>query len=142
MQQITLMNPRRLVFGEHSIDLFAADYLQAGLKKLYLITVPAVLNALEKILEKLQAGGVEIRIHDTLAGEPSLRDFESVLADARQFGADSVAGIGGGSVLDMAKLVAAQLYNPPVHRGSAWHRHAQGTDHLPGMHSYDFGDRQ
>lgn len=111
MEQIILMTPRRLVFGERSIDAFAADYLQAGMKKLYLITVPPVLHFLEQTLERLKAGGVEIRIHDAIAGEPSLRDFESVLADARQFGADSVAGIGGGSVLDVAKLVAAQLYN-------------------------------
>jgi alcohol dehydrogenase len=111
MEQIILMNPRRLVFGEHSIEVFAADYLQLGLKKLYLVTVPPVYIKLEKTLERLVAGGVQIKVHDSLTAEPSFSDFERVLAEAKHFGADSVAGIGGGSVLDVAKLVAAQLDN-------------------------------
>ena len=39
--------------------------------------------------------------------EPSVNDFKQTLNAARQFGADSVVGVGGGSVLDVAKLVAA-----------------------------------
>lgn len=44
--------------------------------------------------------------HDILA-EPTLNDFNKILDSAREFRADSVVGIGGGSVLDVAKLVAA-----------------------------------
>src|SRR5215204_6575729 len=105
------MTPRRLVFGEHSIDVFAADYLKLGLKKLFLVTVPPVYIKLEKTLEKLAAGGIQIKVHDSIMAEPSFSDFEKVLAEAKHFGADSVAGIGGGSVLDVAKMIAAQLYN-------------------------------
>ena len=111
MEQITLMNPRRLVFGAKSLDQFAEDYLKGGWKKLYLVTIPPVRNQLETTLEKLRTAGIAVLVNDTIAGEPSFRDFEAVLAEARYYGADSVAGIGGGSVLDVAKLVAAQLYN-------------------------------
>lgn len=111
MEHIILMNPRRLVFGEGSLDVFAADFLQRGLKKLYLVTVPAVCDQLEPILRKLAAEGVEVRVNQSIAGEPSFGDFDNVLGEARRYGADSVVGIGGGSVLDVAKLVAAQLYN-------------------------------
>lgn len=62
-------------------------------------------------LEKLKSAGIKLAINRSVAGEPRFADFEKVLEEARQFGADSVAGIGGGSVLDVAKLVAAQLYN-------------------------------
>jgi alcohol dehydrogenase class IV len=41
--------------------------------------------------------------------EPGIRDFEAALADAREVRADAIVGLGGGSAMDVAKLVAAFL---------------------------------
>ena len=46
-------------------------------------------------------------LHRKPDAEPTVGDFKNILREARDFGADSVVGIGGGSVLDLAKLVAA-----------------------------------
>ena len=43
--------------------------------------------------------------------EPSFADFEKLMQTVTPFNPDVVIGIGGGSVLDIAKLVAAQLEN-------------------------------
>jgi alcohol dehydrogenase class IV len=43
--------------------------------------------------------------------EPGFADFKKLMEKAGVFDADMVIGIGGGSVLDIAKLVAAQLGN-------------------------------
>ncbi|MCD8186407.1 MAG: iron-containing alcohol dehydrogenase, partial [Rikenellaceae bacterium] len=53
------------------------------------------------------AHGVQVIIYYQVLSEPTVRDFKEILTVARAFGTDSLAGIGGGSVLDVAKLVAA-----------------------------------
>src|SRR5699024_3492690 len=48
-------------------------------------------------------------IYTEINKEPTIGMLEETLDAAREFGADAVLGIGGGSVLDVAKLVAALL---------------------------------
>ena len=43
--------------------------------------------------------------------EPTVNDFKRILAEARAFKADSVIGVGGGSVLDLSKLVATLIHS-------------------------------
>ena len=44
---------------------------------------------------------------DSLPAEPTIADFEGATARAKGAGATCILGLGGGSVLDVAKLVAA-----------------------------------
>jgi alcohol dehydrogenase len=106
---ITLLHPGKIAFGEGSFNQFIDDYLQKGFRKLFIVTIPHVISQLSSVLEKLGDHNVDVKVNDVIAGEPSFNDFERILTEARSFGADSVVGIGGGSVLDVAKLVAAQL---------------------------------
>ena len=106
---ITLLNPGKIVFGEGSFNQFTDDFLQKGFRKLFIVTIPHVVSQVYLMLEKLSDHNVDVKLNDVIVGEPSFADFEKILAEARSFGADSVVGIGGGSVLDVAKLVAAQL---------------------------------
>lgn len=108
---ITLLQPGKLVFGEGSIDQFINDYLQKDLKKLFIVTIPSLLPQLSLVFEKLRENNVEALFNDRITGEPSFHDFEKILEEARTFKTDSIAGIGGGSVLDVAKLLAAQLHS-------------------------------
>lgn len=71
------------------------------------MTAPPILPLIEEPLAALKGAGVGVEIFDQIMAEPTLNDFNKILEHARQFGADSVVGIGGGSVLDVAKLVAA-----------------------------------
>jgi alcohol dehydrogenase class IV len=48
-------------------------------------------------------------VWDDCAGEPSIADFERVLDIARSKRIDGVVGLGGGSSMDLAKLVSALL---------------------------------
>jgi alcohol dehydrogenase len=47
-----------------------------------------------------------------LAAEPTFDDFHQICQEASAFKADCIAGIGGGSVMDVAKIVAALLNHP------------------------------
>lgn len=107
MKQITILQPQKIVFGSGSLDTFADDYLKLGKKRLFVVVAACVLKSVEPVLEKLRDAGVDVYVCDNIVAEPSLNDFYGILRQAKDFGADSVSGIGGGSVLDVAKLVAA-----------------------------------
>ncbi|HEY4787208.1 MAG TPA: iron-containing alcohol dehydrogenase [Bacteroidales bacterium] len=111
MRIITFHNPRRLVFGAGSLGQMAEDYLSLGLKRLFILTIPSILKQLDEVIGLLQSKGIIVKVSTYVKGEPTFSDFDELLAEAKDFGTDSIAGIGGGSVLDLAKLVAAQLYN-------------------------------
>ena len=109
MKTITLLQSQKVVFGTGCIAQFCEDYLESGLQRLFILTAPPILPLIKETIEKLEANGVAICIYDKVLQEPTVKDFYAVLDIARTFEADSVAGIGGGSVLDTAKLIAALI---------------------------------
>lgn len=106
MRNIELKQPQRIVFGTGCMSQFCDDYLKSGLNRLFLVTVPPILPLLSPVISRLEAEGVSVTVETDIKGEPTVADFKRILAKARAAEADSVAGIGGGSVMDVAKLVA------------------------------------
>ncbi len=106
MHLITLQQPSRIVLGEGAADRFAEEFLAHGFRKLFLMTAPPIRPLIEGIVAKIEAAGAEICIYDRITAEPALDEVVGIIDEARSFGVDSVAGIGGGSVLDAAKIVA------------------------------------
>ena len=111
MKAITLLQPQKIVFGTGCIQTFVDDYKKMGLQRLFVLTAPPIRPLIEEPLADLQAAGVSIEVLQDIVAEPTVNDFKKVLEAARQFKADSVAGIGGGSVLDVTKLVAAFVHS-------------------------------
>ncbi len=107
MKSITLLQPQKIVFGTGCIQNFCDDYLRLGFHRLFVLTAPPILPLITSTLDALRLKGVEIRVFHDITAEPTVSDFKNILREARDFGTDSVVGIGGGSVLDLAKLVAA-----------------------------------
>jgi len=107
MKQITLLQPQKIVFGTGCIQTFVDDYLKMGLQRLFVLTAPPIRPLIEEALTALGNAGVSVEVFQDIVAEPTVNDFKKMLEIARQFKADSVVGIGGGSVLDVTKLVAA-----------------------------------
>ena len=107
MKPITLLQPQKIVFGTGCLQTFCDDYQKLGCKKLFVLTAPPILPLITPALDSLKTAGISIQVFDQIMAEPTLNDFNHILDVARTFGADSIVGIGGGSVLDVAKLVAA-----------------------------------
>ncbi len=106
MKEITLLQPQKIVFGTGCIDRFGEDYLKTGNKRLFVVTLPFIRPMIAETMDKLTAAGTSIEYYENISAEPSVTDFKVMLDAARKFGADSFVGIGGGSVLDVTKLVA------------------------------------
>ena len=63
------------------------------------------------VLESLASSGWRVSVFSEIAGEPTVETADAAVEAARTFGADVVLGIGGGSALDVAKVVALLLAN-------------------------------
>lgn len=111
MKAITLQQPQRIVFGTGCISQFCEDYLKMGYKRLFVLTAPPIVPLIKPILDQLNEGGVITMTIDQIVQEPTVSDFKEILSQAREFNADSVIGVGGGSVLDLSKLIAALIHS-------------------------------
>ena len=107
MKLITLQQPSRIVLGEGAKERFAEEFAAHGFKRLFLLTAPPILPLIESTIKQIEASGAEVKIYDRITAEPALDEVLEIIEEARAFSTDSVAGIGGGSVLDTAKIVAA-----------------------------------
>ena len=106
MKLVTLQQPARTVIGCGAMERFAEEFIAHGFRKLFLLTAPPIRPLIAQTIEKLEGAGVEITIFDRITAEPALDEVLEIIELARKAGADSVVGIGGGSVLDTAKVVA------------------------------------
>jgi len=73
----------------------------------------ARLEASQKIVSLLEKGGVEPIVYQ-VSGEPTIASVERALHLAKTSGCDWVLAVGGGSVLDTGKAVAALMTHPGV----------------------------
>ncbi|MBO9640643.1 MAG: iron-containing alcohol dehydrogenase [Siphonobacter aquaeclarae] len=103
--------PGKLVVGPGTLAQLADDVRSLAPSKVFLLTIPPLVEAITPLIQALEDAGRKVRVDTGIAQEPSFGDFHRLLAEAESFGPDAVLGIGGGSVLDVAKLVAAMCGN-------------------------------
>lgn len=111
MKAIELKQPQRIVFGTGCMSQMRDDFLASGMKKLFLLTADPILPLIQPTICGLEQEGVSVCVETKILGEPTVGDFKRILKEAQEFNADSVIGIGGGSVMDVAKLVATFLHS-------------------------------
>lgn len=103
--------PGKLVFGNNTLAQLADDVIQLKPKKVFIATISPLINSITDFTTTLKQNKIEILTDTSIVQEPTFADFEKLMQTAAPFNPDVVIGIGGGSVLDIAKLVAAQLDN-------------------------------
>lgn len=111
MRELTIHFPRKLIVGSGTVKNLPEELIQAGYQKVLVVTIIPLLPSLQTLLEQLGKASVEVMVDTSILQEPSFANFKQLMATVEPFAPDAVIGIGGGSVLDIAKLVAAQLEN-------------------------------
>lgn len=111
MSNLQIIFPGKLVFGNGTLPQLVDDVIELKPNKVFIATIAPLKDALSSFITKLTDNKVEILTDTSIVAEPSFADFEKLMQTVAPFNPDIVIGIGGGSVLDIAKLVAAQLEN-------------------------------
>ncbi len=114
MSTYSIVNPGRIVAGPGSIGSIAevvAEICGAGAKRVLIISDEGVARAglIERPLALLEAAGNAVRVIDSTPPEPDVAQVEAILGQARHSPCDLIVGIGGGSAMDVAKIVAVLL---------------------------------
>ncbi len=115
------------MFGAGAVQQLGDLIQQFSLNRILIVTDANLVEA--GIYDEVRSPLTARATVDVFTGgepEPSLRAAENCIAHARQFGADGLIGLGGGSNMDLAKMAAAVL----AHGGSP--RDYLGEDRIPG----------
>ena len=124
--------PVQLYSGEHSVEVNTDLFSEFGSRCVIVTGKSSAVKsgALDDVVSALKRCGIPYRVFDGIAQNPSVTSCIQAGCDARNFGADFVIGIGGGSALDAAKATAVFAANSGLDEdgfyGKDW-----GTDPLP-----------
>jgi alcohol dehydrogenase len=102
---VNLFQVPRLSVGSGCLSECRKYLSDRGVQRALVITSPSV----RKFAEQAAEGVAHVEIHIVAPGEPTVSGFNATLATAQSFQPDAVIGLGGGSALDVAKLVAALI---------------------------------
>lgn len=111
MQKITFLQPRRLTFGSGCLSDCIAYVAELNSPNVHVIAPPFLAATVDAIAAPLREAGCFVSVDVDVSAEPTIGIFEAATERARQVKATCVIGIGGGSALDLAKLVAAFVEN-------------------------------
>jgi alcohol dehydrogenase class IV len=111
IQNLTIHFPGKLIFGKGCIAGLPDEIIRLSCNKVLIITITPLLSKIESLVQKLESEHITVSVNTSIVQEPTYTDFENLMQYATGINPDLVLGIGGGSVLDVAKLVAAQLGN-------------------------------
>lgn len=108
---LSIYFPGKLLFGNGTLAALGEEVLQWNPSRVFIATIAPLTDKLSWLIQFLTEKDIRTYTDTSIVQEPAISDFEKLMQQAAAFDPDVVIGIGGGSVLDIAKLVAAQLDN-------------------------------
>lgn len=118
MRSFAYYQPTELLFGSGRLDEVGTAVARFGARCL-IVTMPVkpyLQPVLARVQQQLEAAGVAWAHFDGVVANPTTDNSAAGAALARDFAADVVLGLGGGSPMDAAKAIAVEATHP----GSSW----------------------
>ena len=114
MTTYSLLSAGRTFAGPDSIEHIKEIAADLGATRALIISDQGVARAglIARPQALLEAAGVAVSVIDTTPPEPDVDQVEAIFAAANAQPYDLVVGIGGGSAMDVAKIVAVLMNNP------------------------------
>ncbi|MEE8373787.1 MAG: iron-containing alcohol dehydrogenase, partial [Dehalococcoidia bacterium] len=112
--EFTFLLPRKIVFGRGSAATAGEEAKELGSSRTLVVTSPGMLrrDGYSLAVQSLKRSGVGLEIFSDIVPEPTIENVDDCAAAARRDRRDLVIGLGGGSVIDVAKKTAADLKLP------------------------------
>jgi len=109
MQNFVFENPTKIIFGKGSIARIGPEVRRFGNRVLMVCGMGSVRasGVYEQVLNSLKEAGVEVVELSGVKSNPLLSKAKEGIALARAKQVDAVLAVGGGSVIDTAKTIAA-----------------------------------
>ncbi|MGF1476695.1 MAG: iron-containing alcohol dehydrogenase [Geminicoccaceae bacterium] len=103
--------PTQIRFGAGRIDELPGAIKSAGMVAPLMVTDPglAALPVFGRVTAQLEASGVPLALFKDVKPNPTDGNVEDGVAALREGGHDGVIGVGGGSALDLAKVIAFMI---------------------------------
>lgn len=113
----TLLLPERVLSGHGKISMLLSECARYGSRGVLVHGAALAANGRADRLLAQAPSGLDVLSRRHSGNEPTLAAVTELLAAARAHKADWIAGVGGGSVLDLAKSAAAlfRTSHPPSH---------------------------
>ncbi|MBA2504915.1 MAG: iron-containing alcohol dehydrogenase [Thermoleophilaceae bacterium] len=99
--------PTRVVAGRDLIDGIGFEFMKEGAQRVFLVTDKVIRETglADRVSAGLADGGLEVAgMFDAIEQDSAVPTVEACAAAAKEAGADSFFAVGGGSVMDTAKI--------------------------------------
>ncbi|MBQ5464374.1 MAG: iron-containing alcohol dehydrogenase [Fibrobacter sp.] len=125
--------PTEIYVEKDCIKNHAKDLLAIGKRALIMTghTSAKLNGSLNDVTEILAANNVPYQVFDQVEENPSTDTVANAAQTAREFNADFIIGIGGGSAIDAAKAAALLLVNPSLAADNLHQAPAKPLSHAP-----------
>jgi alcohol dehydrogenase YqhD (iron-dependent ADH family) len=109
MQNFVFHNPTKIIFGRDTVSNIGPETAELGRRCLLVYGQSSIRRTglYDQVTTSLTGAGVEIIEHDGVQSNPLLDHVRAGIAKVKEHDVDVVVAVGGGSVLDSAKAIAA-----------------------------------
>ena len=111
MENFTYYNPTKLHFGRNAVDNLGKSAQKHGQKALLIYGKGSIKKngIYDQVVQQLQNNNIEFTEYEGIKSNPVVDDVDAAVDKARNFKADMVIAVGGGSVVDSGKAIALTI---------------------------------
>ena len=101
-------------FGKGAREELPREIKERGFKKVLVVTDKALfeVGVTARVTEVLDKAGIKYSVYSEVKPNPTIKNVLDGLAKCKEFGADVIVAVGGGSSIDTAKGISILMTNP------------------------------
>ena len=100
--------------GSGAINAIPDEIKGRGLSKILVASDPDLVKfgVTQKVTDSLDKAGIEYKLYSDIKPNPTIENVQSGVEVYKEYGADGIVAIGGGSSMDTAKAIGIIINNP------------------------------
>ena len=113
---VSLVLPRKIIYNADSLEELLNLSRSYGLKNILIITDKVIRSTdyFKKIEEGLAKNDINVRLYYDISPEPNIETVNNIYEFIKGENIDLIVAIGGGSVIDVSKVLRVKLLRPDL----------------------------